>query len=30
MIQEEGVSFEAEGNWMALAPTVSNKPQRYW
>lgn len=27
MIQEEGVSFEAKGNWMALAPTVSNKPQ---
>lgn len=27
MIQEEGVAFEAKGNWMALAPTVSNKPQ---
>ena len=27
MIQEEGVSFEAKGNWMALAPTVSNKRQ---
>jgi hypothetical protein len=27
MIQEEGVAFEAKGNWMALAPAVSNKPQ---
>jgi hypothetical protein len=27
MIQEEGVALEAKGNWMALAPTVSNKPQ---
>jgi hypothetical protein len=27
VIQEGGVAFEAKGNWMALAPQVSNKPQ---
>ena len=27
VVQEAGVTFEAKGNWMALAPVVSNKPQ---
>lgn len=26
-IQEEGIAVEAKGNWMALAPAVSNKTQ---
>jgi len=26
-IQEEGIAVEAQGNWMALAPAVSNKTQ---
>ncbi len=28
VIQEDGVSYEAKGNWMALAPEESNKPQQ--
>jgi hypothetical protein len=27
VVQEAGISFEAKGNWMALAPEVSNKTQ---
>ncbi len=27
VIHEAGITFEAKGNWMALAPAVSNKPQ---
>jgi hypothetical protein len=27
VIQEGGIAFEARGNWIALAPEVSNKPQ---
>ena len=27
IVQEAGVTFEAKGSWMALAPVVSNKPQ---
>jgi hypothetical protein len=27
VVQEAGITFEAKGNWMALAPAVSNKPQ---
>ena len=27
VIQEAGVAYEAKGNWMALAPEESNKPQ---
>jgi len=27
IIQEDGISYEAMGNWMALAPEESNKPQ---
>ncbi len=27
IIQEDGISYEAKGNWMALAPEESNKPQ---
>lgn len=27
VVQEAGVTFEAKGDWMALAPAVSNKPQ---
>ena len=27
VIQEDGVTFEAKGTWMALAPEESNKPQ---
>jgi hypothetical protein len=27
VIQEGGIAFEAKGNWIALAPEVSNKPQ---
>jgi hypothetical protein len=26
-IQEEGIAYEAKGNWMALAPEENNKPQ---
>ena len=26
-VQEEGIAFEANGSWMALAPAISNKPQ---
>ena len=28
VIQEDGVAYEAKGNWMALAPEESNKPQQ--
>ncbi len=28
VIQEDGVTYEAKGNWMALAPEESNKPQQ--
>ena len=28
VIQEDGVAYEARGNWMALAPEESNKPQQ--
>jgi hypothetical protein len=27
IVQEAGIAFEAKGNWMALAPAVSNKTQ---
>ena len=27
VIQDQGIAFEAKGNWMALAPTESNKTQ---
>jgi hypothetical protein len=27
VVQEAGIAFEAKGNWMALAPEVSNKTQ---
>ena len=27
VVQEAGLTFEAKGHWMALAPAVSNKPQ---
>lgn len=27
IVQESGITFEAKGDWMALAPAVSNKPQ---
>jgi hypothetical protein len=27
VVQESGITFEAKGDWMALAPAVSNKPQ---
>jgi hypothetical protein len=27
VVQEAGITFEAKGHWMALAPAVSNKPQ---
>ncbi len=27
VVQEAGITFEAKGNWIALAPAVSNKPQ---
>lgn len=27
VVQEAGITFEAKGNWMALAPVVSNKAQ---
>ena len=27
VVQEAGITVEAKGNWMALAPAVSNKPQ---
>ena len=27
VVQESGITFEAKGNWMALAPAVSSKPQ---
>jgi hypothetical protein len=27
IVQEAGIAFEAKGNWMALAPAVSNKMQ---
>lgn len=27
VVQDAGIEFEAKGNWMALAPVVSNKPQ---
>ena len=30
VIQEEGVALEAKGNWMVLAPEVSNKPQEVY
>ncbi len=30
IIQEEGVSFEAKGDWMVLAPEVSNKMQQMY
>jgi hypothetical protein len=28
VIQEDGVAYEAKGDWMALAPEESNKPQQ--
>jgi hypothetical protein len=28
VIQEDGVAYEAKGNWMALAPEEGNKPQQ--
>ncbi|HWH76678.1 MAG TPA: hypothetical protein VNT76_04880, partial [Candidatus Binatus sp.] len=28
IVQEDGVSYEAKGNWMALAPEENNKPQQ--
>lgn len=30
VIQEDGVTYEAKGNWMALAPEESNKPQQVY
>src|SRR5262245_13720247 len=30
IIQEDGVAFEAKGNWMALAPEENNKPQQVY
>ena len=27
IVQESGITFEARGDWMALAPAVNNKPQ---
>ena len=30
IIQEDGIAFEAKGNWMALAPEESNKPQQVY
>jgi hypothetical protein len=30
IIQEDGVAYEAKGNWMALAPEESNKPQQVY
>jgi hypothetical protein len=27
VVQEAGITFEAQGSWMALAPAVSNRPQ---
>ncbi len=30
VVQEEGVALEAKGNWMVLAPEVSNKPQEVY
>lgn len=30
IIQEDGVAYEARGNWMALAPEESNKPQQVY
>lgn len=30
IIQEDGISYEAKGDWMALAPEESNKPQHVY
>jgi hypothetical protein len=30
VIQDGGITFEAQGNWMALAPEESNKPQEIY
>lgn len=30
VIQEDGVAYEAKGNWIALAPEESNKPQQVY
>ena len=30
MIQEEGVSFEAKGDWIVLAPEINNKTQQMY
>ena len=30
VIQEDGVSYEARGHWMALAPEESNRPQQIY
>ncbi|MGH7816458.1 MAG: hypothetical protein ACREOR_03630, partial [Candidatus Binatia bacterium] len=30
IIQEDGVAYEAKGNWMALAPEESNRPQEIY
>jgi hypothetical protein len=30
IIQQDGVSYEARGNWMALAPEESNRPQQVY
>jgi len=30
IIQEDGIAYEAQGHWMALAPEESNKPQQVY